>query len=112
MHWKATARRGTAVVKEREPDADQALLVVLDRRVAPAALEVALAQVCERVLSARDQGRNLRLCSQGFDSGPAPRTESLLRWLATAAPLPGTDPAPPKLPGALQLPHDAASEAR
>ncbi len=111
VHWKATARRGTAVVKERERDVDRTVTIVLDRRSDDTTLERALGEACQLVLTARDQGRTLRLCSQDFDSGSAPTSDALLRWLAAATALPTTAAAPPALPGAMHLPRCCAAGA-
>ncbi|MCR9244935.1 MAG: DUF58 domain-containing protein [bacterium] len=97
MHWKATARRGTPIVKERERSSTATEFVTIDRRTeSTAAFEVVLADATAKVLSAQDRERPLRLVSQdcritlapGGDPTPA------LRWLATAEPLPLSAPAP------------------
>lgn len=99
VHWKATARRGAPVVKERHAEASPRPTVVLDRRLPHDAFERALVEATARVLSARDAGERLRLCSQDCDlDGSAP--DAQLRWLAATQPLPDDAPPPPQPPGA------------
>jgi uncharacterized protein (DUF58 family) len=106
VHWKASARRGTAVVKEREREADLATDVVLDRRGAVASFEPALAIAAGHVLATVGSERTLRLLSQDtrFVLGPdRSRIAPVLRWLALAQPLPDDAPPPPSAPGAIRL---------
>lgn len=124
MHWKATARRGAPVIKERERECDPVVDVVLDRRCDEAALERALAQATTLVLGAR-HGSPVRLSSQGLElfvdseqstgtrNGGSSRgasresgnaTAQALRWLAAADGLAADGPAPPSRSSALQLP--------
>lgn len=106
VHWKATARRGTAVVKERERESQRALDVVLDRRCDGDAFEQALCQLTTMVLAAR-HGSPLHIYSQGAallvdpDRGG---TQDALRWLAKVTPLPMHAAAPPGQRTALHLP--------
>jgi uncharacterized protein (DUF58 family) len=106
VHWKATARRGSAVVKERERDGDLAIDLVLDRRGSAEGLELALAVAAAHVLTSDAEATPLRLQSQdarfvlGADRGHAALA---LRWLAGAEPLPLDAPPPPAAPGAIRL---------
>jgi uncharacterized protein (DUF58 family) len=108
MHWKATARRGTPVVKERERESAPAVDVVLDRRCDQAALERALSQLTTLVLAARTD-TPLHVHSQGVellvdpDRGGA---DDALRWLADANTLTSSAAPPPKQRSAMQLPED------
>ncbi len=56
VHWRATARRGAPVVKERERESAGARTVVLDRRCSDAELERGLAGATAAVLAADDSG--------------------------------------------------------
>ncbi len=108
IHWRATARRGAPIVKERERDAGDGLEIVVDRRTDPAALEQALAVATALVLESTARQQPLRLRSQGFDAAHAidrPARRAMLRWLAGATTLP-TDapPPPPCAPTSIRLP--------
>jgi uncharacterized protein (DUF58 family) len=115
VHWKATARRGSPVVKERELDAGETVEIVLDRRCSAEALESALSLATTWLLEAVASERPVHLRSQGYDGclggshrSPAP----LLRWLAGAQPLPSDGPAPPAgSADAVHLPRPARREA-
>lgn len=112
VHWKASARRGEPVVKEREREGDRRRTFVLDRRCPPAALEPALAVLAGAVLAAR-HGQALRILSQGVDlvlTSDGSGASAALRWLATAAALPADAPAPPGADGAVRLPTRRASQ--
>lgn len=116
VHWKATARRGAPVVKERERESATAIEAVLDRRCDPEALEHALSQLTTLVLAARTDAP-LHLHSQGIellvdpDRGGA---DEALRWLAGASPLGMDAPAPKPRRGALQFggPQSGGSPAQ
>jgi len=114
VHWKATARRGKAVVKERERERAPAVDIVLDRRCDEATLEQALSQITTQVLAAR-HGAPLCIHSQGIellvdpDRGGA---RQALRWLAAASTLPGDAQAPPDRRTATQLPLSQSTQAR
>ncbi|MFT4515632.1 MAG: hypothetical protein ACI89X_001074 [Planctomycetota bacterium] len=107
MHWKATARRGTPIVKERERESAPAVDVVLDRRCDEATLERALAQLTTLALAARTD-TPLQVHSQGIellvdpDRGGA---DDALRWLAEAKTLPSNAAPPPTRRSAMQLPE-------
>ncbi len=107
VHWKATARRGTPVVREYDREAGETLALVLDRRLPAQAFEQGLGEATALVLRAQANKTPLRLLSQGLQQtfGPdhAPFAAAL-RWLADAGPLGGGDGPPPALPGALPLP--------
>lgn len=98
VHWKATARRGEPVVKERASARSPLVDVVVDRRSEPAALERALSQATALVLAARS-GAPVRLRSQGLDlrvEAERGGVDQALRWLAAATPLPSDAPPPPR----------------
>jgi uncharacterized protein (DUF58 family) len=106
VHWKASARRGTAIVKEREPEAAPAMRVVLDRRCDAEALEHGLARIAGMVLAAR-HGRPLELLSQAAVFTVDPErggAAAALRWLAGASTLPPDAEPPPRIAGAVLLP--------
>ena len=108
IHWKATARRGTPIVKEREPGGGESTEVVLDRRCPAAALETALSLATTVLLAAATAGRPAVLRSQATELavGTANRSpDPLLRWLAGATLLPADAGPPPEAgPRALRLP--------
>lgn len=114
VHWKASARRGTAVVKEREPEAELATDLVLDRRGDEATFERALSVATAHVLHSQATDAALRLLSQdarfvlGRDRGQA---TAALRWLAGAQRLPDSAPPPPAAPGAIRLGGTAGGRA-
>ena len=97
VSWKATARRGRAVVKEREREQQPCIELVIDRRQASDALEQALSRAATLALAARHDAP-ARILSQGADWTVDPErggVEAALRWLAAAAPLP-SDSGPPR----------------
>jgi uncharacterized protein (DUF58 family) len=100
VHWKATARRGTPIVKEREGEAGDARTVLVDRRCTPAELDRALAGATAAVLGAASATRAVLLVSQGYavtvPTGQPPPA-AVLRWLALADVLPA-DAGAPELP--------------
>lgn len=109
VHWRATARRGSLVVKELEGGGGEGLEVLVDRRCSPEELDEALAIVSAVVLLAREKKELLVLHSQGlqatFGHGHRPWREAL-RFLAAAETLPAGAPAPPPVsPGVVRLPH-------
>lgn len=109
IHWRATARRGSLVVKEFEGGGGAGLELLVDRRCAPDVLEEALSVVSAVVLLAREHKELLVLHSQGlqatFGAGHRPWREAL-RFLAAATALPADGPAPPPVsPGVTRLPH-------
>lgn len=113
MHWKATARRGEPIVREREPEAGDTLEVTIDRRCEPAELETALALATGLVLDARAGGARIRLTSQdtSIDAGATgPGTAAALRWLALATTLPAEAPGLPRDHGGLCLPASRGKE--
>jgi len=114
IHWKATARRGKPIVKEREPGGGESLEVVLDRRCPAAALETALSLATTVLLAAAAAGRPAVLRSQGTELavGTADRSpDALLRWLAGATILPADAGPPPEASArALRLPPDRHRE--
>jgi len=88
VHWKATARRGAAVVKERERDARRCVDVHVDRTLPEDQLEAALSRATGAVLAAHPNAP-VRLRSQGFDlvvGASSEGTGAALRWLAAAQP--------------------------
>ena len=116
VHWKASARRGTPVVKERERESGEVLDVVVDRRCAAGELEAALSIAAGFVLAVRSGGRPIRLQSQGYaaevgNTGDSAR--EALRWLAGATPLPGNAaPVARARAGGIRLPRDRQEPAR
>lgn len=116
VHWKATARRGEPVVKERDATAGEGLEVVLDRRAAGDELETALQILSALLLRAAEEKQPLRVRSQGYEAvhGPGHRTVGEgLRWLAAVRPLPaGAAPPAGGSPTALHLPLRRTAEAR
>lgn len=108
VHWKASARRGVPVVKEREGEASAGLVIRIDRRLPRERFESALSQACAILLRASVQHRSVQLRSQGhqatYGDGHHPLPEAL-RWLAGAKTLPDDAPAvPPSTAGHLELP--------
>ncbi len=108
VHWRATARRGTLVVREWEGGGGRGLELQLDRRTDAEALELALAQISAVVALAREQKELLVLSSQGlqatYGEGHRPWREAL-RFLAGAGRLPSDGPAPPQVsPSVVRLP--------
>lgn len=98
VHWKATARAGTPIVKEFERLGGRGTAIVLDRRVPEDVLELDLSRATRAVLDAAAHKRSLRLRSQDANlvlDGDRPETLPLLRWLAAATALPDTAPPPP-----------------
>lgn len=107
VHWAATARRGTPIVKEREPEAGAVRVLRLDRRLPGAAFERALAQATAAVLDVRSSGRPVRLLTQDLDlvvRSDRTSEHAALHWLAAATALPGDAPAPPQRADAVLLP--------
>lgn len=115
VHWKATARRGTPVVKERERERGDRATLWLDRRADGERFERALALAAGFVLQAHEHGRALQLVGQDVDlaAGPARgQRDAALRWLANATSLPADAPAPPALaPDAIDLVRLGEAEA-
>lgn len=108
VHWKATARRGSLVVREPDGEHDDGIEIVLDRRCAAADLEAALSLIAALALRAAESKQRIGLRTQGtaanYLTGGAPLT-ALLRVLAALQPLPDDAPPPPPGPaGALRLP--------
>ena len=115
VHWRASARLGSLVVKEWEGGHGEGLELCLDRRCAPERLEEALSQVSALIEVARTNKEVLVLSSQGlratFGDGHRPWREAL-RFLAAADVLPAQAPAPPPVsPSVTRLPleqHEVA----
>jgi len=85
VHWKASARRGSPVVKEREPERAARRDLWLERSGPAEQFEARLAAVTGQLLAAVANQESVRLRSQDYDSGwLAPRTapRALLRHLA------------------------------
>lgn len=98
VHWPATARRGTPISRERDPEAGHDVMLRIDRRQPDDVFERTLAAATEQVLQARSGNRRLRLISQDTDLRVTAERGSerlALRWLATATPLPADAPPPP-----------------
>lgn len=97
VHWKATARRGAPMVKERELEAPLAAAAVVDRRLPAPRFAEALAGAAADVLEHARLGLPLQLHSQGARlamSGRRDEQAPLLRWLAAAEPS-AADAGPP-----------------
>lgn len=108
VHWKASARRSTLVVKEWDSGPGSGFEVVLDRRLDEEALEEALARVSSLASAAREQKDVLTLHTQGqsavFGEKQRPWSE-LWRFLAGAQVMAADGPPPPPAPPhALRLP--------
>ncbi len=115
VHWRATARRGSLVVKEFEGGSGEGLELVLDRRCAAEALEEALSILSALVLLAQANKELLVLHSQDlsatFGAGHRPWKEAQ-RFLASAQTLPSTAPGPPPVsPAVTRLPLHKSPEA-
>ena len=109
VHWRATARRGRPLVKERDGDAGAGVAVVLDRRGDPERVEVALAELATLAIAARERAEPIEVLSQGSHvryGEAAQPLDDLLRWLAAADVLASDAPPPPSGPsGCLRLPR-------
>lgn len=108
VHWRATARRGSLVVREWEGGGGEGLEVVLDRRAEPEALEAALELLSALAQLARTNKELLALTSQGlqatYGDGHRPWSDAL-RYLAAAEALPADGPPPPPVsPSVTRLP--------
>jgi len=112
VDWKATARRGSLVVKEHEAHAAEGIELSLDRRCEPEHLEHSLSIAAALVLLARDNKESFVLYSQGIQAtfGPGHRPwHELLAWLAACESLPATAaPPPPAGPAVVRLPRGDA----
>lgn len=109
VHWKASARRGTLVIKEWEGGTGSGHEVVLDLRADGEELEEGLSAVSALAHAAKEQKEVLTVHSQGLSAtfgGSHRPWKELLRFLAAAAPLPpGGPPPPPVSPAVLRLPR-------
>lgn len=93
IHWKASARLGRWMVKEREKESGPVAEVRLDVPAPPAEFERAVSRACARVLRCEREGRPYRLLlGDRLLAGPADpgRRGKALSALALASP---TDPA-------------------
>lgn len=88
IHWKATARRGQPIVRERS--AVDAVELVIDRSCPADELERRLSAATAVVLAARTTGQPVRLRSHDYraDTAAADAVEDVLRWLAGAEAMP------------------------
>jgi uncharacterized protein (DUF58 family) len=109
VHWKASARRGSLVIKEWEGGTGAGHEVLLDRRASGEELEEALSGVSALALAAKEQKEVLTVHSQGLSAtfGGAHRPwRELFRFLAEADRLPANGPPPPAVPHeVLRLPR-------
>jgi uncharacterized protein (DUF58 family) len=109
VHWKASARRGTLVIKEWEGGTGSGHEVVLDLRAKREELEEGLSAVSALAHAAKDQKEVLTVHSQGLSAtfGLSQRPwKELFRFLAAAEPLPAGGPPPPSVsPAVLRLPR-------
>ncbi|MEO6596443.1 MAG: DUF58 domain-containing protein [Planctomycetota bacterium] len=114
VHWRASARRGTPIVKEREHEAGNGIEVVLDRRCTEQQLESALSTTTNLLLAVTRRERALRITSQDFavHIGSDRNDETALRWLAAATTLPHSAANPPAgSRGSLRLPAARSLES-
>jgi uncharacterized protein (DUF58 family) len=113
--WKASARRGSFVIKEWEGGSGAGHEAVLDRRTDPESLEQALSLLSALSLAAKEQKDLLTLHSQGLSAtfGRQRRPwRELLTFLARAEALPADAPAPPAVsPDVLRLPWNPGGAA-
>jgi uncharacterized protein (DUF58 family) len=113
--WKASARRGSFVIKEGEGGSGAGHEAVLDRRTDPESLEQALSLLSALSLAAKEQKDLLTLHSQGLSAtfGRQRRPwRELLTFLARAEALPADAPAPPAVsPDVLRLPWNPGGAA-
>jgi uncharacterized protein (DUF58 family) len=113
--WKASARRGSFVIKEWEGGSGAGHEAVLDRRTDPESLEQALSLLSALALAAKEQKDLLTLHSQGLSAtfGRQRRPwRELLTFLAKAEALPADAPAPPAVsPAVLRLPWNPGGAA-
>lgn len=109
VHWKASARRGTLVIKEWEGGTGSGHEVVLDLRATGEELEEGLSAVSALAHAAKEQKEVLTVHSQGLSAtfgGSHRPWRELFRFLAAASPLPeGGPPPPPVSPAVLRLPR-------
>lgn len=108
MHWKATARRGVPIVREREPEGDLRCDLVLDRRCPEQRFERALSRLMRDIAALRGSGRSLVVHSQGggFVARDDRKSElAAQRWLAATTSLPAAAAPPPHVSGAERLPR-------
>jgi len=112
VHWRASARRGSLVIKEWEGSLASGLELVLDRRTDEATLEDSLSRIATLALAAAENKEQITVHSQGF-TGTFGKThepmQALFRWLAGATALPANAAAPPPTsPSILHLPMETA----
>ena len=109
VHWKASARRGTLVIKEWEGGTGSGHEVVIDLRAKGEELEEGLRAVSALAHAAKEQKEVLTVHSQGLSAtfgGSHRPWRELLRFLAVAVPLPSDGPPPPVVsPAVLRLPR-------
>jgi uncharacterized protein (DUF58 family) len=113
--WKASARRGSFVIKEWEGGSGAGHEALLDRRTDPESLEQALSLLSALSLAAKEQKDLLTLHTQGLSAtfGRQRRPwRELLTFLARAEALPDDAPAPPAVsPAVLRLPWNPGGAA-
>lgn len=113
--WKASARRGSFVIKEWEGGSGAGHEAVLDRRTDPESLEQALSLLSALALAAKEQKDLLTLHSQDLSAtfGRQRRPwRELLTFLAQAKALPDDAPPPPAAsPSVLRLPWNPGGAA-
>ena len=108
IHWKATARRGTFIVKEWEGESSRGIELRFDRRCNAAIFEESLSLITALAFLCRESKELFTLHSQGKSSthgeGQQPWRE-LLHWLAGTLPLPDNAAPPPTCsPSVLEFP--------
>lgn len=113
--WKASARRGSFVIKEWEGGSGAGHEAVLDRRTDSESLEQALSLLSALALAAQEQKDLLTLHSQDLSAtfGRQRRPwRELLTFLAQADALPADAPPPPAVsPAVLRLPWNPGGAA-
>lgn len=101
VHWKATARGGGLVVREYEPEAEDALWVCLDAAGLPGdAAEAAVETAASLAARGLRGGLALGFATQGHRFPPAPGDAQLERILDVLARLDFRPDLPPLLPPA------------
>lgn len=115
VHWRATARRRSPVVRELDAGTHHGTAVWLDRRCTAAQLEIALSVIVTLALRARDHDEAIDMRTQGLDArfgAGAEPIDSLLRWTAEAT-VAGVEDAPPApLPESVRLPQARVTRDR
>jgi transglutaminase-like putative cysteine protease/uncharacterized protein (DUF58 family) len=108
IHWKATARFGRRMVREREGERGGVLDIRLPDDDAGPAFERAISRACGDVLACDRAGTGFRILRGGevvVDGSFRGKRREALTWLATATPL------PPRSANADERPPEASEAA-